>query len=121
MNKREMLVEFVAALAIAAISMLTVYSLAYAQHAVETGTGVVCDTSAQVTRLLKADDFQATLVAVNTEERTRAQSCPSLSSSTVNDDGGLLDCRSAKDQSGQITEPYKSAVRSCVGHAAPGR
>jgi hypothetical protein len=76
MNKREMLVEFVAALAIAAISMLTVYSLAYAQHAVETGTGVVCDTSEQVTRLLKADDFQATLVAVNTEQRNSCAVLP---------------------------------------------
>ena len=36
------------------------------------GRGIICDTAEQVARVIKADDFQATLVAVNTE---KAHSC----------------------------------------------
>jgi hypothetical protein len=36
------------------------------------GRGIICDTAEQVARVIKADDFQATLVAVNAE---KAHSC----------------------------------------------
>jgi hypothetical protein len=42
---------------------------------VQVGRGIVCDRADQVTRILKADDFQATLVAVNAE---KALSCAVL-------------------------------------------
>jgi hypothetical protein len=71
MNKREMLIELVAAFVIAAICTLTIYSLAYAQE-VQTSRGLICDTPEQVVRVIKADDFQATIVAVNAE---KALSC----------------------------------------------
>jgi hypothetical protein len=32
------------------------------------GRGIICDTAEQVARVIKADDFQATLVAVNAEK-----------------------------------------------------
>jgi hypothetical protein len=69
MNKREMLVEFVAALVIAAISTLTIYSLAYAQQQVETGTGIVCDTPEQVARYIKSKEGDGTLAAINAESK----------------------------------------------------
>jgi hypothetical protein len=42
---------------------------------VVTGRGILCDKAEQVARLIKADDFQATMVAVNAE---KANSCAVL-------------------------------------------
>jgi hypothetical protein len=65
----EMVAECVAAVAIVFIILLTIGSLAYAQHAAKTGTGIVCDTPEQVARYIKSKEGDGTLAAINAENK----------------------------------------------------
>jgi hypothetical protein len=63
------------AIGIAFSVALALYSKTAPAQEVLSGRGIICDTAEQVARVIKADDFQATLVAVNTE---KANSCAVL-------------------------------------------
>ena len=60
------------ALGIAFCTALALFPKTAPAQEVLSGRGIICDTAEQVARVIKADDFQATLVAVNTE---KAHSC----------------------------------------------
>jgi hypothetical protein len=66
----ELKLECVSAIVIAFIVLLVVGSLAYAQKAVETGRGIVCDTPDQVVRYLNSNEDDGTLEKVNEEGNT---------------------------------------------------
>jgi hypothetical protein len=67
------------AIGIAFSVALALYSKTAPAQEVLSGRGIICDTAEQVARVIKADDFQATLVTVNAE---KTNSCAS-SSGTV--------------------------------------
>ena len=60
------------ALGIAFCIALALFPKTAPAQEVLSGRGIICDTAEQVARIIKADDFQATLVAVNTEKLMRS-------------------------------------------------
>lgn len=59
-------------LLMAAIAVLVVLGLASFASAQEVGRGVICNTEAQMVKLLEAEDFRATMHTVNQEAGTAA-------------------------------------------------
>jgi hypothetical protein len=68
----EIIAECVAAVAIVFIMLFTIGSLAYAQHTVETGTGIVCGvcgTPEQVVCYMESKEGDGTLAAINAKNK----------------------------------------------------